>query len=90
MRKTVHEPVAHLVKRVDMDRKKAWLIRLIAFALSILACAIITTAITKKDMGFFFKTSSAAHSAPQDAFGDFSMKRRCFCWSRLRSLRVSK
>ena len=32
MRKTVHEPVAHLVKRVDMDRKKAWLIRLIAFA----------------------------------------------------------
>ena len=55
MRKTVHEPVAHLVKRVDMDRKKAWLIRLIAFALSILACAIITTAITKKDMGFFFK-----------------------------------
>lgn len=55
MRKTVHEPVAHLVKRVDMDRKKAWLIRVIAFALSILACAIITTAITKKDMGFFFK-----------------------------------
>lgn len=55
MRKTVHEPVAHLVKRVDMDRKKAWLIRLIAFALSILACAIITTAITKRDMGFFFK-----------------------------------
>ena len=36
MRKTVHEPVAHLVKRVDMDRKKAWLIRIIAFALSIL------------------------------------------------------
>ena len=56
MRKTVHEPVAHLVKRVDMDRKKAWLIRLIAFALSILACAIITTAITKKDMGFFCGT----------------------------------
>ena len=55
MRKTVHEPVAHLVKRVDMDRKKAWLIRLIAFALSILACAIITTAITKRDMSFFFK-----------------------------------
>ena len=55
MRKTVHEPVAHLIKRVDMDRKKAWLIRLIAFALSILACAIITTAITKRDMSFFFK-----------------------------------
>ena len=47
MRKTVHEPVAHLVKRVDMDRKKAWLIRLIAFALSILACAIISPSFHK-------------------------------------------
>lgn len=72
MRKTVHEPVAHLVKRVDMDRKKAWLIRLIAFALSILACAIITTAITKKDMGFFFKNFfGGAFSTPRRVWGFF-------------------
>ena len=72
MRKTVHEPVAHLVKRVDMDRKKAWLIRLIAFALSILACAIITTAITKKDMGFFFKNFfGGAFSTPRRVWGLF-------------------
>ena len=72
MRKTVHEPVAHLVKRVDMDRKKAWLIRLIAFALSILACAIITTAITKKDMGFFFKNFfGGAFSTPRRIWGLF-------------------
>lgn len=72
MRKTVHEPVAHLVKRVDMDRKKAWLIRLIAFALSILACAIITTAITKKDMGFFFKNFfGGAFSTPRHVWGLF-------------------
>ncbi|MCI6955236.1 MAG: ABC transporter permease [Clostridiales bacterium] len=72
MRKTVHEPVAHLVKRVDMDRKKAWFIRLIAFALSILACAIITTAITKKDMGFFFKNFfGGAFSTPRRVWGLF-------------------
>ncbi len=72
MRKTVHEPVAHLVKRVDMDRKKAWLIRFIAFALSILACAIITTAITKKDMGFFFKNFfGGAFSTPRRVWGLF-------------------
>lgn len=72
MRKTVHEPVAHLVKRVDMDRKKAWLIRLIAFALSILACAIITTAITKKDMGFFFKNFfGGTFSTPRRVWGLF-------------------
>ena len=72
MRKTVHEPVAHLVKRVDMDRKKAWLIRLVAFALSILACAIITTAITKKDMGFFFKNFfGGAFSTPRRVWGLF-------------------
>lgn len=72
MRKTVHEPVAHLVKRVDMDRKKAWLIRLIAFALSILACAIITTAITKRDMSFFFKNFfGGAFSTPRRVWGLF-------------------
>lgn len=72
MRKTVHEPVAHLVKRVDMDRKKAWLIRLIAFALSILACAIITTAITKRDMGFFFKNFfGGAFGTPRKVWGLF-------------------
>lgn len=72
MRKTVHEPVAHLVKRVDMDRKKAWLIRLIAFALSILACAIITTAITKRDMSFFFKNFfGGAFGTPRKVWGLF-------------------
>ncbi|MDD7245229.1 MAG: ABC transporter permease [Eubacteriales bacterium] len=55
MRKAVHEPVVHLVKRVDMSKTKAWLIRIGAFLLSILACAIITTAIIDKDMSFFFK-----------------------------------
>lgn len=55
MSKTAHEPIAHLVKRTDMEKWKAWLIRGIAFVLSIIACAIITTVVTGKDMGFFFK-----------------------------------
>lgn len=55
MSKTAHEPIAHLVKRTDMEKWKAWLIRGIAFVLSIIACAIITTAVTGKDMSFFFK-----------------------------------
>lgn len=50
-----HEPLLHLVKRVDISAKKAWLIRIIAFVLSILACAVISTIMTDKDMGFFFR-----------------------------------
>lgn len=55
MSKTSHEPIAHLVKRTDMEKWKAWLIRGIAFVLSIIACAIITTVVTGRDMNFFFK-----------------------------------
>lgn len=54
MSKTAHEPIAHLVKRTDMEKWKAWLIRGIAFVLSILACAIITIAITGEGMDYFF------------------------------------
>ncbi len=49
-----HEPLFHLVKRVDIKQYQAWLIRGGAFLLSMLACAIISVILTKKDFGFFF------------------------------------
>ena len=50
-----HEPLFHLVKRVDLDKKKMWLIRGVAFVLSIIACAIVSALLSDKGMGFFFK-----------------------------------
>lgn len=50
-----HEPLFHLVKRVDLDKKKMWLIRGAAFVLSIIACAIVSALLSDKGMGFFFK-----------------------------------
>ena len=55
MTKTVKEPLLHLVKRTDSNPKRAWLIRISAFVVSILLCAIITVAATGESMGFFFK-----------------------------------
>ncbi len=50
-----HDPLFHLVKRVDLDKKKMWLIRGAAFVLSIIACAIVSALLSDKGMGFFFK-----------------------------------
>ncbi len=55
MAKIKFEPLFHLSKRTDVSWKRAWLIRIGAFILSILACAIVSTALTGKGMDFFFK-----------------------------------
>ncbi len=55
MSKHVREPVAHLVKRVDMPKWQAWLIRAAAFVLSLVVCAIVTIAVTGRSGSFFFK-----------------------------------
>ncbi len=55
MTKTVREPLFHLVKRTDSNPQRAWLIRIAAFVISVLLCAIVTVAATKESMGFFFK-----------------------------------
>lgn len=55
MTKTVREPLFHLVKRTDYNPKRAWAIRIAAFVISVLLCAIITVATTGEGFGFFFK-----------------------------------
>ncbi len=55
MTKTVKEPLCHLIKRTDSNPKRAWLIRIAAFVVSVLLCAIVTVGITGESMGFFFK-----------------------------------
>ncbi len=51
----VHEPLVHLVKRTETKQLQAWGIRIGAFVLSILVCAILSVLISGKDMGYFFK-----------------------------------
>lgn len=48
------EPLFHLVKRVEMKKQYAWLIRGGAFVLSILVCALVSALLTEKSIGFFF------------------------------------
>lgn len=48
------EPLFHLVKRVDLKKRYAWIIRIIAFVLSILVCAVVSTILSGQSMGFFF------------------------------------
>lgn len=55
MAKSVHEPLFHLVKRTEFKKSYAWLIRVAAFVVSILTCAIVTTILTDENMGFFFR-----------------------------------
>ena len=54
MNKKTHEPIIHLVKRVEVNQKQAWGIRIGAFLLSILVCAIMSTILSGRSMGFFF------------------------------------
>lgn len=49
------EPLFHLTKRASIKQWQAWLIRLGAFLLSLLVCAIVTSVLSGKSMGFFFK-----------------------------------
>lgn len=55
MVKKTHEPLFHLTKRTEFPTWKAMLLRVGAFFVSVLVCAIVTTLLTDKDMGFFFK-----------------------------------
>ena len=55
MTKFKFEPIFHLAKRTDINWKRAWLIRIGAFILSIVACAVVSTLLTEKGMDFFFK-----------------------------------
>ena len=50
----VHEPLFHLTKRTNGSQKRAWALRGVAFLISVLACAIITVALTDNGMGYFF------------------------------------
>lgn len=50
----IHEPLFHLSKRANQDKKRAWALRGGAFVLSVLICAIVSVIITGKDMGYFF------------------------------------
>lgn len=56
MSKHVHEPLIHLSRRMSTSPKYAWTVRIVAFALSILTCAIVTSIMSPMcDMGFFFE-----------------------------------
>lgn len=55
MAKQIHEPLFHLVKRTEIKQSKAWLIRIVAFILSIFVCAVVSVLITKRSMGFYFE-----------------------------------
>ncbi|HQC54874.1 MAG TPA: ABC transporter permease [Clostridia bacterium] len=55
MFKTKREPLFHLTKRTEVKKVYAWAIRIGAFVLSILVCAIVSAILTEKSMGFFFK-----------------------------------
>ena len=54
--KRVHEPLIHLTRRLNVSPIYAWCLRLGAFVLSILACAIVSMLVSKTiTFGFFFK-----------------------------------
>lgn len=55
MTKTTKEPFFHLVKRTDSNAKRAWGIRIAAFVISLLLCAIVTVATTDQGFDFYFK-----------------------------------
>lgn len=55
MNKVIHEPPFHLAKRTDFKASYAWLIRIAAGVLSILVCAIVTSLLTHKTVGYFFE-----------------------------------
>lgn len=54
--KKEREPLIHIVKRSDTKRWYAWSIRVGAFVLSLLICAIVSASITNKGFGYFFST----------------------------------
>lgn len=54
--KKEREPLVHIVKRSDTKRWYAWSIRVGAFVLSLLICAIVSVSITNKGFGYFFST----------------------------------
>ena len=71
MTKFKFEPIFHLAKRTDMDWKKAWGIRVGAFVLSILVCAIVSTFISDRSFGFFFENFFKAFNTPQKLWNFF-------------------
>ena len=71
MTKFKFEPIFHLAKRTDINWKRAWLIRIGAFILSIVACAVVSTLLTGKGMDFFFKNFFGAFNTPKKAWNLF-------------------
>lgn len=71
MTKFKFEPIFHLAKRTDMDWKKSWGIRVGAFILSILACAVVSTLISDRSFGFFFQNFFKAFNTPQKLWNFF-------------------
>ena len=71
MTKFKFEPMFHLAKRTDMNWKKAWGIRVGAFVLSILVCAIVSTFISDRSFGFFFENFFKAFNTPQKLWNFF-------------------
>ena len=71
MTKFKFEPIFHLAKRTDIDWKKSWGIRLVAFILSILACAVVSTLISDRSFGFFFENFFKAFNTPQKLWNFF-------------------
>lgn len=55
MFKNKREPLFHLTKRTEVRKRYAWSIRVGAFILSILVCAIVSAILTDKSIGFFFR-----------------------------------
>ena len=53
--KVVHEPLFHLSKKNNVSASRKWALRGIVFVVSFFVCAIISVALTGKDMGYFFK-----------------------------------
>ena len=54
MNKSVHDPFCHLTKRVVENKKRSWLLRAVAFIISILVCSIVTVLVSKQSMGVYF------------------------------------
>lgn len=71
MTKLKFEPLFHLAKRTDVNWKRSWLIRIGAFVLSILVCAIVSTLISGRSMDFFFTNFFNAFNTPKKLWNLF-------------------
>ena len=54
MNRKHHEPLIHLVKRVEASQKLAWSVRIAAFLISFFLCAVISSIMSGRGSDFFF------------------------------------